>query len=73
MLRENLAVMTGAGVLVALLLVLWLVLLVCVPLLLIWSLNTLFGLGIGYSLKTWLAMMILSAPFVRPQVKVKTR
>jgi len=29
------------------------------PLLTIWSLNTLFGLGIAYSLKTWFAALIL--------------
>jgi hypothetical protein len=29
------------------------------PLLLIWSLNTLFGLGIAYTLKTWAAALIL--------------
>lgn len=29
------------------------------PLLIIWSLNTLFSLGIAYSLKTWFAALIL--------------
>jgi uncharacterized membrane protein YjdF len=29
------------------------------PLLLIWSLNTLFSLGIAYSLKTWFAALII--------------
>lgn len=32
-----------------------------VPLVLIWSLNTLFGLGIGYSLSTWAAAFVLAA------------
>ena len=30
------------------------------PLLCIWSLNTLFGLGIAYSVSTWCAALILS-------------
>ena len=29
------------------------------PLLIIWSLNTLFGLGIAYSIKTWFAALAL--------------
>jgi hypothetical protein len=29
------------------------------PLLLIWALNTLFGLGIAYNIWTWLAALIL--------------
>ena len=40
--------------------VLCLILLACVPLLLIWSLNTLFGLGVAYSFKTWLATLVLA-------------
>jgi hypothetical protein len=31
------------------------------PLLLIWALNTLFGLGIAYTFLTWLAALILGA------------
>ena len=30
------------------------------PLLAIWSLNTLFGLGIAYTLKTWFAALVLA-------------
>ena len=30
------------------------------PLLFIWSLNTLFGLGIAYTFKTWLASLLVS-------------
>jgi hypothetical protein len=37
--------------------------LVFYPLLIIWSLNTLFGLGIAYTLKTWLASSILTSLF----------
>lgn len=33
--------------------------LVFVPLIGIWALNTLFSLGIAYTFKTWLAMLIL--------------
>ncbi len=29
------------------------------PLALLWSLNTLFGLGIAYTLKTWVAALLL--------------
>ena len=39
--------------------VLILAVVVFVPLLTIWSLNTLFGLAIGYSLKTWFASLIV--------------
>ena len=31
------------------------------PLLTIWSLNTLFGLGIAYTFWTWLATVVLSS------------
>lgn len=31
------------------------------PILLIWALNTLFGLGIAYCLKTWAAAFVLGA------------
>ena len=30
------------------------------PLMTIWSLNTLFGIGVGYTVKTWLAVAWLS-------------
>lgn len=33
------------------------------PLALIWSLNTLFGLGIAYTFKTWGAALILGGMF----------
>lgn len=42
-------------------LVLIIMLVVCGPLLSIWVLNTLFGLGIGYTLKTWFAALVLGA------------
>lgn len=38
---------------------LFVVLLIVGPLLSIWALNTLFGLGIAYTLKTWAAAFIL--------------
>lgn len=34
-----------------------------VPFMGIWALNTLFGLSIGYSLNTWAAMVIISGMF----------
>lgn len=46
----------ATGVLIGLMLVL---VAVVGPLLTIWALNTLFGLGIAYTFKTWLATMIL--------------
>lgn len=47
----------GTLILVFLLLIL---LIIFAPLVTIWSLNTLFGLGIAYSFWTWLAMAWLS-------------
>ena len=40
------------------------------PLLLLWSLNTLFGLGIAYSCKTWLAALLLGMA-ASPNVHVR--
>ena len=46
------------------LLVLFFVLLIIVgPFITIWSLNTLFGLGIAYTFWTWLAMIFLGMFF----------
>ena len=39
------------------------------PLLTIWSLNTLFGLGIAYNFYTWLATVILAAA-IKTKVEV---
>lgn len=36
----------------------------------IWALNTLFGLGILYTFKTWLAALVLGA-IISPTVQVK--
>jgi hypothetical protein len=36
----------------------------------IWALNTLFGLGIAYTFKTWLAALVLGA-IINPVVNVK--
>ena len=33
------------------------------PIIVIWALNTLFGLGIGYTFKTWVATVIVCAIF----------
>lgn len=33
--------------------------LIAAPLLVIWSLNTLFGLGIAYTIQTWAAVVLL--------------
>lgn len=51
-------------------LILFVVLLIIVgPLLTIWSLNTLFGLGIAYNFFTWLAALLLGA-VIKSSVKV---
>jgi hypothetical protein len=42
------------------LVVLFCILVAIGPLLLIWASNVLFGMGIGYSLKTWAAMFVLT-------------
>lgn len=39
------------------------------PLLVLWALNTLFGLGIDYNIWTWLAVVILVSA-VRAKVEV---
>ena len=41
------------------LVVIIILLIICFPLLGVWSLNVLFGLGIAYTFKTWLASFIL--------------
>jgi hypothetical protein len=52
--------------------ILLIVLLIIVgPLIVIWALNTLFGLGIAYTFWTWLAALILSASFGKTSVTVK--
>jgi len=48
--------MFGIGIVVLIIL-----LVIFMPVLAIWSLNTLFGLGIAYTFKTWLAALILSS------------
>jgi hypothetical protein len=49
---------------IALVVVLVLVVVVFGPLLSIWSLNTLFALGIQYGFKQWLAMVIINLALV---------
>jgi len=39
------------------------------PLALLWSLNTLFGLGLDYGFWNWLAMVVLAGTF-KPNVTV---
>lgn len=43
----------------AILIILLIVLILLIPFLFVWGLNTLFGLGIAYTLKTWLATLIV--------------
>ena len=51
-LREGSLVILAVPVVLAIILFL--------PLLMIWSLNTLLALGIPYTVKTWLAMIVLA-------------
>jgi len=39
-------------------------LIICGPFFTIWAINTLFAFGIGYSFKTWLAMLLIQGLFV---------
>ena len=39
------------------------ILIVIGPILIIWSLNTLFGMGIPFTIRTWLAVVILGSMF----------
>ena len=41
------------------------------PLLLLWSLNTLFGVGLAYSFLNWLAALVLIGLFGKNNVTVK--
>ena len=45
-------------------------LVILAPLAVIWSLNTLFGLGIAYTFTNWLAMVILTGTFGKANVKI---
>ena len=45
-------------------------LIIFAPLAVIWSLNTLFGLGIAYTFTNWLAMVILTGTFGKANVKI---
>jgi len=47
-----------------------LVLFVCCPLALIWSINTLFNTHIGYGFINWIAAAILYYSFSRPSAPV---
>lgn len=61
--------MKGIGILLGLLVLILLI--VFVPFLVIWSLNTLFSLGIGYTIWTWIAVVILVF-IINPTVKRET-
>lgn len=41
-----------------------------VPLVLLWSLNTLFGMGLAYSFLNWLAALVLIGLFGKTNVTV---
>ena len=45
-------------------------LVIFMPLAVIWSLNTLFGMGIAYTFTNWVAMVILTTTFGKANVKV---
>jgi len=46
---------------VVLLVGIWAIVIILGPFTAIWALNTLFHLGIAYTFKTWLSILILSA------------
>jgi hypothetical protein len=50
------------------LLILLVLLVIFGPLSIVWALNTLFALGIAYTWKTWLAILLLSAAFGNTRV-----
>lgn len=58
------------GTTLVLTIVLWVVLW---PLAAIWSLNTLFALGIPYTFWNWLAMVVLVAFFGKSNLKVEQK
>lgn len=41
-----------------------------VPFVFLWSLNTLFGMGLAYSFINWLAALVLIGLFGKPNVNV---
>lgn len=62
----------NAGTAVTIMLLLILFLVIFGPLLVIWSLNTLFGLAIEYSLTTWAAVVILNA-FISTAISARSK
>lgn len=38
------------------------------PFVIIWALNTVFGLGIAYTFWTWLAMLVITATFGKAKI-----
>ena len=53
----------GLVIVIILLGILW-------PLVVIWAVNTLFGLGIAYTFVNWLAVLILTMTFGKANVSV---
>ena len=41
------------------------------PWVIIWAVNTLFGLGIAYTFWNWLAVLVLTAAFGKTHVNIK--
>lgn len=62
----------NAGTALTIMLLLILLLVIVGPLLVIWSLNTLFGLVIEYSLTTWAAVVILNA-FISTAITTRSK
>lgn len=46
---------------------------VLAPFLLIWALNTLFALGIEYTIWTWLASLVLTSTFGKANISLKDK
>ncbi len=56
---------------IVLLLVIAILIIIFMPLLVIWALNTLFGLTIAYNLATWFAVFVLGVFIRGPVSKTK--
>ena len=66
--KQNNGWLSLAGIGIGLILVIGFVL-VAVPLMVIWAVNTLFSVGIAYTVYNWLAMLILLLTFGASRVR----
>lgn len=59
-----------SNTMVLLLILLAIAMVAFVPFVFLWSLNTLFGMGLAYSFINWLAALVLIGLFGKPNVNV---